>query len=1134
MRKTLKTLMTLCLFMAVFTASWAIIVQVGSGTATTNVLPIRATSNFSYSQQIYTKAQINKAGTITSISFYHANGNSGYRNSNDWDVYLGHTDKTSFTSNSDWVSVVNLTKVHSGEVNLTSSNGWFTVNFTPNSFDYNNIDNLVVAVDENASGRAGGEGQYRSFTSGANTGLYYNGGTNINPASPIDGIGRTGNLSQIQLNITPDYVNPLPTPRFVAEWEQADGAIISFVPTYNIFGNVNGGSFGLPNTLIKDLYDATGKLYVITPSDAKAYLNNNNLPPDIDSNNVVYIEAPLDTYWVRDYGPMTVFDGNNQMKIVDFTYDRPDRTDDNASTAVLASTLELERFEMNLKTSGGNTMTDGHGKAMSTNLVTTDNTGINVDQLFANYLGVTEYQKYADPITVGNNIDHIDLWAKLLDVDRVMVAQVSPGQTDRNALEDRANEWATKISSFGPGFPYKVFRVNCDGGAAYINSFILNKTIFVPLMPNATTANDAAIAAYEAAMPNYTVTGYYSNTWLGTDAIHCRVNTKYDEDLVFVRHIPVQNAIANATVSISAEITSTSSVDNNGTYISYRSYNAGVCTDWEYAPMSLVSGSTWSADIPTPAPGNTLFYTVRATDSQGNICNRRLNGQEDPFEIKLEERHYRSVETGSWDDATTWEYSDDPNSTTWTAATEAPNSGNSSSITVMDTHTVTLGSSVNADQLSVASGGTLVVPAGATLTIDDATGTDMAVNGNLTVTGALAFSTGATSTASQNSTIEFNGSTAQVAGSGFPDTVGNLIVNNPNGVTITNGTVVNGTLTQTSGAIAGTNDGVSNLDGYYSPTLNHIEFPANTNIVTGWSIAMTTPSLPPERVNRQWDICGAYSDTKTVTFYWDEADDGYFVWGNLVPAVYVGATKYTPSAYSVSGSPRSATVELPAAVATPACATYNIGRDDDGTLPVELSSFTVTLYAYNQVKIQWVTQSETNVSGFRIYRNSENLLETAQMLDLFIPATNSSQMKVYLATDNEINEAGIYYYWLENVDLNGESDFHGPIHIDVTFADAPSPGVPLVQGINNAYPNPFNPTVNIPCGMVKGGQATVQIYNTRGQLVKTLFSGTKEKGNFMLQWNGTDNYDRKQPSGVYLIRMDSDNGRSTRKVVLSQ
>lgn len=70
--------------------------------------------------------------------------------------------------------------------------------------------------------------------------------------------------------------------------------------------------------------------------------------------------------------------------------------------------------------------------------------------------------------------------------------------------------------------------------------------------------------------------------------------------------------------------------------------------------------------------------------------------------------------------------------------------------------------------------------------------------------------------------------------------------------------------------------------------------------------------------------------------------------------------------------------------------------------------------------------------------------------------------------------------------------------------------------------------------MVKAGQATVQIYNARGQLVKTLFTGNKEKGNFLLQWNGTDNYERKVPSGVYLIRMDSEHGRSLRKVVLTQ
>jgi len=204
------------------------------------------------------------------------------------------------------------------------------------------------------------------------------------------------------------------------------------------------------------------------------------------------------------------------------------------------------------------------------------------------------------------------------------------------------------------------------------------------------------------------------------------------------------------------------------------------------------------------------------------------------------------------------------------------------------------------------------------------------------------------------------------------------------------------------------------------------------------------------------------------------------------------------------------------------------------TLPVELSSFTVSLDGYNNAVLTWVTQTETEVSGFYIYRNTEYNLEAAELISNLIPATNTSQQKIYVYTDKELSSPGVYYYWLESLDLNGESNFYGPIHINIIFATAPASEVPLVQGINSAYPNPFNPIINISCGMKKRGQTTVQIFNVRGQLVKTLFTGTKDREKFLLQWDGTDNFERKQPSGVYLIRHDSDSGISMRKVVLSE
>ena len=43
----------------------------------------------------------------------------------------------------------------------------------------------------------------------------------------------------------------------------------------------------------------------------------------------------------------------------------------------------------------------------------------------------------------------------------------------------------------------------------------------------------------------------------------------------------------------------------------------------------------------------------------------------------------------------------------------------------------------------------------------------------------------------------------------------------------------------------------------------------------------------------------------------------------------------------------------------------------DDTLPVELSAFNASLFGGNNAHIQWVSQSETNLLGYYIYRNQE-------------------------------------------------------------------------------------------------------------------------------------------------------------------
>src|SRR5690606_10531010 len=122
---------------------------------------------YSYGQQIVLKSEINTAGLITKLRFY-SNGNA-LDKTNNWTIYLGHTSKTSFASNTDWILAGAMTQVFSGTVAAPSSAGWMEISLsTP--FAYNNIDNLVVSVDENADNYTGGSSTnyFRIFTASTN------------------------------------------------------------------------------------------------------------------------------------------------------------------------------------------------------------------------------------------------------------------------------------------------------------------------------------------------------------------------------------------------------------------------------------------------------------------------------------------------------------------------------------------------------------------------------------------------------------------------------------------------------------------------------------------------------------------------------------------------------------------------------------------------------------------------------------------------------------------------------------------------------------------------------------------------------------------------------------------------------
>jgi Secretion system C-terminal sorting domain len=167
-------------------------INLGAGSTDVGVAPISTYYGYSYVQQIFTKQEINAnaAGNITGLKFY-LDPSMSIANSSEWVVYLGQTTKTSFTSDSDWIPLAQLTQVFSGTV--TNANGVIEITFaTP--YAYNNVDNLVVAAEENSAGYDNNdfdEAMYVYSGAANSTISYKNDNTDPDPASPpSDGIRR--------------------------------------------------------------------------------------------------------------------------------------------------------------------------------------------------------------------------------------------------------------------------------------------------------------------------------------------------------------------------------------------------------------------------------------------------------------------------------------------------------------------------------------------------------------------------------------------------------------------------------------------------------------------------------------------------------------------------------------------------------------------------------------------------------------------------------------------------------------------------------------------------------------------------------------------------------------------------------
>ncbi len=442
--------------------------------------------------------------------------------------------------------------------------------------------------------------------------------------------------------------------RMAAEWEPASGTMITWplcIP------------YKLAVELAKD-----NQLFVLTENeqtkrDAIRWFVSWNI--DTTKVKFIFVRQGIDAWWVRDWGPSAVFTAQRKMQLgdgkyiystpisglacddnLDFLYKTADnkviRTDtDDHATNQIGKALNLDVLDLPFISTGGNVMTDGEGTAFSTCILTNENRFDGVPdekflQLNKELLGIKQYNILSNFEKKG--IQHIDCFMKLLDEERILVAQPPNDHRLRSIYENIVNNELSKLRTVY-NRPYQILRIDSyryrdEELTAYTNALILNKTVYVPLF--GITGDSIALKRWADVMPGYKIKGfefkledepvitdrmkknYHDIGWNEADALHCRTRAVWDTDMLYISVRRVDSKVTAGKKSIVfASIIDYSKKGilsgSPGLYWRIKGKN-----NWNEVKLSVTKNDThFYAGIPPQNKGTIIEYYISASSKSG-------------------------------------------------------------------------------------------------------------------------------------------------------------------------------------------------------------------------------------------------------------------------------------------------------------------------------------------------------------------------------------------------------------------------------------------------------------------------------------------------------------------------------------
>ncbi len=100
------------------------------------------------------------------------------------------------------------------------------------------------------------------------------------------------------------------------------------------------------------------------------------------------------------------------------------------------------------------------------------------------------------------------------------------------------------------------------------------------------------------------------------------------------------------------------------------------------------------------------------------------------------------------------------------------------------------------------------------------------------------------------------------------------------------------------------------------------------------------------------------------------------------------------------------------------------------------------------------------------------------------------------------------------------------------FTSVPRTALPSILGAVSAFPNPFNPRVEIKLSLAHDSHISVVVMDVAGRLVRELQGSVLSRGEHVLVWDGNNRSGQAAASGVYFYRVVAGNESETGKLVL--